>query len=273
MPWTVDDPPSVAKNWTDEEKEKCVKAANAVLEDGGTDEEAIFACIHAAGKSEESGIMSKNSGSLEKRYVPAELRIDEEGYIEGYGAVFDVWSQDLGGFRERVRKGAFSKTLHEADIRGLFNHNSDYVLGRNKAGTLTLGEDDHGLKFRVKPPQTQWANDLQESIRRGDIDQASFAFNVIKDEWTRGKDGDLHERELIEVKLFDVSVVTYPAYPQTSVTARSMAEHLNEAASEPSQEGHSEEGPEDPTEARALAERWEELRRPLHGLEKIANKE
>ena len=158
----------------------------------------------------------------ETRYFPGEMRVDPEGRIEGYAAVFGQWSQVMGFFKERIQTGAFKKTLKESDVRALFNHDPNYVLGRNKSGTLDLSEDDKGLQFRVTPPDAQWANDLQASVSRGDIDQASFGFEAVRDEWDHNKEP--MERELIEVRLFDVSVVTYPAYPQTSVSARSLAE-------------------------------------------------
>ena len=159
---------------------------------------------------------------METRYIPTEMRVDEEGRIEGYAAVFGEWSERLWYFREKIRRGAFAKTLQEADVRALFNHDPNYVLGRNKASTLNIWEDDHGLGFRVQPPDAQWANDLMSSIKRGDINQASFAFDAIRDEWDYNVEPN--ERELIEVRLYDVSVVTYPAYPQTSVSARSLAQ-------------------------------------------------
>lgn len=157
----------------------------------------------------------------EERVFPLELRLsDDKKKIRGYAAVFNQWSEDLGGFREKIRQGAFAKTIKEADVRALFNHDPNYVLGRNKAGTLSLSEDDKGLAIEVDPPDTQWARDLLVSIDRGDINQMSFGFSTIKDEWA-GKDGDT-TRELVEVKLYDVSPVTYPAYPQTSVGVRSV---------------------------------------------------
>lgn len=158
--------------------------------------------------------------AMEQRFCKTELRVDPEGRIEGYAAVFNTLSLDLGGFREKVQLGAFRKTLTEADVRGLFNHDPHFVLGRNKAGTLELAEDSMGLHFRATPPAATWAADLRLSIERGDIDQGSFSFDTIRDEWTNGPEG--RERELIEVRLYDVSVVTYPAYPQTSVAVRSM---------------------------------------------------
>ena len=159
---------------------------------------------------------------IERRYLQAqEMRIDDDGGIVGYAAVFNEWSQPLGFFKERIRPGAFKKTLEESDVRALFNHDPNYVLGRNTAGSLDLKEDKQGLRFSINPPATQWANDLQVSVKRGDIDQASFGFEAIKDDWDHKSEP--MERELIEVRLFDVSVVTYPAYTQTKVTARSLA--------------------------------------------------
>lgn len=149
----------------------------------------------------------------------AELRVEggEKPMIKGYAAVFET-PTDIGGmFTERVRAGAFRKTILEADVRALWNHDPNYVLGRNRSGTLRMNEDQFGLAIEIDPVDAQWSRDLQESMRRGDINQMSFAFKAIKDEW----DNDVNERSLVEVKLFDVSVVTYPAYPQTSAQIRS----------------------------------------------------
>lgn len=146
-----------------------------------------------------------------------------EPVIEGYASVFDSWSEELGGnspFREKVVKGAFEETIQKDDIRALFNHDANYVLGRNKAGTLTLEEDDKGLRVRITPPNTQWAKDLLVSIKRGDITQMSFGFTVILDRWSYENNTDV--RELLKVKLFDVSPVTFPAYTQTECGIRSM---------------------------------------------------
>jgi HK97 family phage prohead protease len=103
----------------------------------------------------------------------------------------------------------------------LWDHNSQYVLGRNRAGTLDLAEDERGLGVNIRPPATTWAEDLLESMRRGDVNQMSFGFYVREDEWI-DEDGML-VRVLRDVDLFDVSVVTYPAYPQTSAEARNKA--------------------------------------------------
>jgi len=163
--------------------------------------------------------MNEKLQDFERRVLQSELRVDQDGAIEGYAAVFNQWSEILGMFKERIRKGAFKKTIQEADVRALFNHDPNYVLGRKKAGNLDLAEDSEGLHFRVKPPEAGWARDLRESISRGDIDQASFGFEAVQDKWDHK--AEPMERELIEVRLFDVSVVTFPAYPQTSVSARS----------------------------------------------------
>ena len=120
----------------------------------------------------------------EVRMLPLqELRIkdDKDAVIVGHASVFDSWSETLGGmfpFKEIVRKGAFKDTIQEDDIRALFNHDPNYVLGRNKAGTLELEEDEVGLKVKITPPNTSWAKDLTESIRRGDISQMSIGFVV-----------------------------------------------------------------------------------------------
>jgi uncharacterized protein len=152
---------------------------------------------------------------------------DDKPKIEGYSAVFDQLSDDLGGFREKIAKGAFAKSITEDDVRALFNHDSNYVLGRNKNGTLKLVEDDHGLKVEIEPPDTQFANDLLKQIERGDINQMSFGFVTRADEWD-DKDKEIPIRTLRDVELWDVSPVTFPAYPQTSVSVKSADEIYQE---------------------------------------------
>lgn len=159
-----------------------------------------------------------------------ELRIAENdgggSVIEGHAAVFDSWSETLGSifpFQEIVRKGAFKDSIAKDDIRALFNHDPNYVLGRNRAGTLELVEDEIGLRVRISPPDTTWARDLQASIRRGDISQMSIGFIVEDDEWSTRNGMDM--RELKRVQLFDVSPVTFPAYTATDVGVRAMQEY------------------------------------------------
>lgn len=166
---------------------------------------------------------------LEKRFIPiedSEIRVEGEGderKITGYAAVFNRKSEDLGGFVEIIRPGAFRKAIG-GDVRAMFNHDPNYVIGRTTNSTLALEENQKGLKFTAIPPDTQWARDLLTSIERGDISQCSFSFRVAKDgeKWTENKDGpalrELHELEYVG----DVGPVTFPAYPQTSVQARSI---------------------------------------------------
>ena len=151
-----------------------------------------------------------------------ELRVadDETGTITGHAAVFDKLSLDLGFFREKIDPGAFTKSLKTADVRALFNHNPNFVLGRTKSGTLSLEEDNRGLAVSISPPDTSYARDLRASMKRGDIDQMSFAFETVVDKWDESTNPPT--RTLMEVKLLDVSPVTFPAYPQTNVKARAM---------------------------------------------------
>jgi len=148
---------------------------------------------------------------------------DEKRKITGYAAVFEKLSEPLFGFREKIAQGAFVEAIEKDDVRALWNHDPNYVLGRNKSGTLRMEENKKGLKIEIDPPETQWANDLLTSIRRGDVDQMSFGFMVEEEEWDR-KNKDEPIRTLNKVRLFDVSPVTYPAYPQTSVGVRTTEE-------------------------------------------------
>ena len=148
---------------------------------------------------------------------------DGQRQIVGHAAVFNQLSENLGGFRERIFQGAFKKTIQEADVRGLMNHDKNLILGRTKSGTLRLREDDVGLWFEIDTPNTSYANDLHVSIDRGDIDQASFSFSIIRGEIDENeKSGDLRIYNLREAQLYDVSPVTFPAYPQTDVSANSL---------------------------------------------------
>jgi HK97 family phage prohead protease len=145
----------------------------------------------------------------------------EQPVINGYAAVYNSESDMLYGFfREVIRPGAFDNSLGN-DVRALWNHDSAYVLGRTTAGTLNIRSDAKGLYFEVMPPDTQWANDLCTSIQRGDINQMSFGFMVNQDNWESLEDGT-EMRELLDVDLQEVSVVTFPAYQATSAGMRSL---------------------------------------------------
>lgn len=160
----------------------------------------------------------------ERRIVVGELRAigaDGKTKIAGHAAKFDVLSEDLGGFRERIAPGAFAKSIQSSDIRALWNHDANIVLGRNKSGTLRLAEDVAGLHYEVDVPETQLVRDMVLApIARGDVNQCSFGFYTVSDKWAK-VDGEW-VRTLLEAELFDVSPVTYPAYPQTDVAVRSL---------------------------------------------------
>lgn len=162
---------------------------------------------------------------IERRFL-SELRAEGQGdemSLVGYAAKFGVESGDLGGFRETIMPGAFTRSLQSgADVRCLFNHDPSIVLGRTKNGTLTLEEDATGLRFRCVLPNTQAARDLHASVKRGDIDSNSFAFIPKEQTWEKASEnGDMYaSRKLMSVDLQDVSPVTYPAYPNTELSAR-----------------------------------------------------
>lgn len=163
----------------------------------------------------------------EVRTICTELRaMPQEGKpskICGHAANFNSMSQDLGGFTERIAPGAFAKSLMNADVRALWNHDANIVLGRNKSGTLRLLEDAQGLYFEIDAPDTQLVRDMVIGpITRGDVSQCSFGFYTIKDSWENI--GGQAVRTLLECELLDVSPVTYPAYSSTDVAMRSMKE-------------------------------------------------
>lgn len=165
---------------------------------------------------------------MEKRsFELRDLRVNTEqakAKITGYAAIFGVLSEDLGGFRERIEPGAFSGTIG-GDIRALWMHKDEYPLGRTAADTLRLSEDDTGLSIEIDPPDTQWARDAMVSMQRGDVNQMSFRFDTLRDQWFEDQDGQVI-RTLLDVKLYEVSPVTFPAYPQTSAQVRSAYEQF-----------------------------------------------
>lgn len=177
--------------------------------------------------------------------MPIELRSMEENsekrYIVGYALKFNSESEDLGGFVERIDSRALDGA-DMSDVRALFNHDANQVLGRSKAGTLKLEVDEIGLKYTIDPPDTQSARDLLHSMSRGDIDQSSFGFTIDYendgDEWEYNEQRGLYVRTVRQFRnISDVSVVTYPAYTATEsvvgqrgleVAHRSLESHKNE---------------------------------------------
>ncbi len=159
----------------------------------------------------------------------SEIRMDSDQdgndpKIVGYAAKFNSLSHDLGGFREEIKPGAFSRALSEGqDVRALVDHDPGRIIGRSTSGTLRMLEDDHGLRVEIDPANTTAGRDIMESITRGDVTGMSFGFTVRDDEW-RMVDGE-NIRTLRDMDLFDVSVVTFPAYESTEVALRSLSEY------------------------------------------------
>lgn len=150
--------------------------------------------------------------------------------ITGHAAVFNQTTDtnDYWGFVEKINPGAFTETISTGDARALWNHNSDYVLGRKSAGTLRLKEDDIGLAIEIDTPPTTWANDLTISMQRGDIKEMSFGFIVKETVWEE-VDG-VWVRTILKAELIEVSPVTFPAYTGTDVSARTLDELRNAQA-------------------------------------------
>lgn len=147
-------------------------------------------------------------------------RDDENPTIEGYFAVFNSIYEIAPGMTESVKPGAFSRTL-SGDIRALTNHDTTLVLGRTKAHTLELREDEHGLwgKISINPKDADAMN-LYERVKRGDVDQCSFGFEIVNEETDFREDGSMHWT-ITDVNLFEVSACTFPAYQETNIAARS----------------------------------------------------
>lgn len=169
--------------------------------------------------------------NIEKRYMRGlELRGEgDEKRLAGYAAVFNSMSEEIWGFYERLEPGAFKETLAsaEVDVRYLFNHDANYVLGRYRGNqaenSLILREDSRGLYAEVVMPDTNQARDVYTMIKEGLVDAMSFAFRVVAEEWPTGeKHNGLPVRVIKKCELFDVSAVTYPAYPATSVHSRTI---------------------------------------------------
>ena len=175
-------------------------------------------------------IQEQNSNSMdniEKRAATIEAAQEESRMVTGYAAVFDSDSEDLGGFIEQIERGAFKEAIERSDVRALFNHDNNFILARTASGTLKLYEDERGLKYEFEAPKTTAGNDLLEMIKRGDISQSSFGFTVEEDDWSN-RDG-MAFRKIKKVKsLYDVSPVTFHAYPAARVAVRKL-EQLKQA--------------------------------------------
>lgn len=178
----------------------------------------------------------RKEGRNETRIHSHEIRMSGEGNernFVGMAALYNSESQDLGGFIEIIEPGFFDEAIENSDVRCLVNHDPNQLLGRTSSGTLELTLTDEGLGYNCTNPGTSFANDLAISVDRGDVRESSFGFTVKSEYYGDDEDGDRWEfgpdgiwrRFLIPngcKRIFDVSPVTYPAYPQTSVAQRSL---------------------------------------------------
>lgn len=166
----------------------------------------------------------------ERRFtsVPVEIRAgsDDKRTIGGYAAKFERMSQNLGGFVEKIDRGFFNKSRGDGwpGVQARYNHDDNMLLGTTDAGTLRLGIDDIGLEYMVDLPSTR--ADVHELVQRGDVRQSSFAFVVFEDDWTTTDQG-FPLRTLVSGRLMDVAPVNTPAYEDTSVGLRSLAQKFD----------------------------------------------
>lgn len=178
------------------------------------------------------------SNNIERRYV-AEVRKAEDDpesrRVSGYAAVFGssslpLMDWDHGEFEEVIDRNAFEGVIEQSDVFAVLNHdNSRGVLGRsvNGTGSLSLSVDDHGLRYEFDAPRTALGDELLEGLRRGDITASSFAFSVQEERWEEQED-KTYKRTILKIdRLYDVSPVYNPAYPDTSVAQRSLDETLH----------------------------------------------
>ena len=178
--------------------------------------------------------MSKENELRICRSLPTLKREEGKNLIVGYAARFNEWSHDLGGFRERIARGAFADSLKATDILGLYNHNPDHLLGRNGAGTIKIWEDEKGLMYEINADTEQvMVKDLLRRLERKDLYGSSFGFRLKYDdttwEWPEDESSELPSRTILRVeKLYDVGPVSQPAYPTTTTGLRSSESILQE---------------------------------------------
>ena len=158
--------------------------------------------------------------NLERRaFVECRAEASDNGRkIRGYAIVFNSLSQDLGGFKEIIAPEAVDRTLSEGlDVRALVDHDSGKVIGRTRSGTLMLRKDSRGLRIEVEPdPDISYAGDIMRAVARGDVSGMSFGFRTLEDTWDY--ETEPWTRTVTDMKISEVSIVTFPAYTQTDVS-------------------------------------------------------
>lgn len=171
----------------------------------------------------------QNIDGAERRMVSEGLEMRAEGdqqYFEGYAFVYGAIA-DLGDFTEEIQRGAADSVLTD-DVRGLFNHDPNIVLGRSTSKTMSLSADDKGLKYTIRyNPNDPDHVKIMEKVKRGDISQSSFAFRTDTDKWET-RNGKDHRTITKFKRLIDVSPVTYPAYNEATVAHRSLDKIKND---------------------------------------------
>lgn len=171
----------------------------------------------------------KSSVVKEQREFRMESAEQNGNTIRGYAAVYNSDSEWMGGFYEQIATGAFDGVM-ENDVRAYFNHDENLLLGRVSSGTLRISTDKRGLFYEVDLPNTTYANDLAELMKRGDVNQSSFAFLIEKDRWEQ-RDGTTYRIIEKVSRLLDVSPVSQPAYPDaTSELKRDLETETKEEA-------------------------------------------
>jgi HK97 family phage prohead protease len=165
----------------------------------------------------------KTIEGAERRFITGKVEIRKDGeaeFFEGEGIVFNS-TTDLRDFTEEVAPEAVD-AVWEDDVRGTFNHSADLVLGRNKSGTMTLTKTPTGVKYQIRyNPNDPDHVRVMEKVKRGDVSGSSFAFKIKEDNWSK-RDGKPHRKITKLERWFDIGPVTYPAYTDTSVAARSL---------------------------------------------------
>ena len=181
---------------------------------------------------------TKAAGLTEWEQRGSDVQIEIKGSADapslvGCAIPYEVRSKPVLWFQEVIARGAASRALkQQQDVRALINHDPTLVLGRTKSGTLKLTEDDKGVHFEIQPPATSYARDLVESVRRGDIGGASFRFRVPPggEEWEGARVGLMETRRVKDMDLADISIVTFPSYPETHIAMRSWENWKEESA-------------------------------------------